>query len=132
MRLEIGERQLLELREEVVTHVVFDVARRADENTPHEKPEVRADDADREEQTAVFQQLAPGHGTREIVNRVLQHAGRGNRDRLRQDDADQAGQKRAAISQTIAKQAPKRRHIRSIARPIQAAGRALMAGFTPG
>ena len=41
MRLEIAERQLLQVREEIVPEVVLDVARHADDDAAHEKPEQR-------------------------------------------------------------------------------------------
>ena len=46
-----------QMREEVVAHVVLDVARRADEDPPHQEPEDAADDADRQQQRAVQREL---------------------------------------------------------------------------
>ena len=49
------ERQLLQMREEVVPHVVLDVAGGADQNPAHEEPEHAADQADRQQERAVAQ-----------------------------------------------------------------------------
>ena len=47
------KRQLLQMREEVVAHVVLDVARRADQDPPHQEAEDAADYANRQEERAV-------------------------------------------------------------------------------
>ena len=50
VRLEVRQRQLLQVREEVVPHVVLDVPRRADQDAAHQEAEDAADEADRNEQ----------------------------------------------------------------------------------
>ena len=76
----IRERQRLQVREEVVPHVVLDVARRADENAPHQEPEHAADEADGEQQRAVAEELRARDAARQVVDGVAQHHRRHERD----------------------------------------------------
>ena len=65
------ERQRLQVREEVVPHVVLDVARGADEDAAHQEPEDAADQADAEQQrrrsATSFARVTPA---RQVVDRV--------------------------------------------------------------
>ncbi len=97
VRLEIGERQPLEMREEVVAHVVLDVPRRADENPAHQEAEDAADQADAEQGRAVQRQLRAGHPRGQVVDGVLQHPGRGQRDAGGSDDAGEPEEEVAPI-----------------------------------
>ena len=57
VRLEVRERQPLQMREEVVAHVVLDVARGADQDAARQKQKHAADEADGEQEDAVPEQL---------------------------------------------------------------------------
>ena len=110
MRLVIGERQLLEVRVEIVAHVVFDVPRRADQDAAHQKPEQAAHDADGEQERPVLDELGPGDAARQVVDRVTQDHRRGERHGLGADHADEADQEIAAVAYDVAEQSSKRRH----------------------
>jgi hypothetical protein len=106
VRLEIRQRQLLQVREEVVAHVVLDVAGGADQNPAREELEDAAEQTDREQQRAVAGQLAARHALCEIVDRAPEHGRPGERDRSRHHDACQAEDELAAVAQNVGEQAP--------------------------
>src|SRR6266540_1796505 len=110
MLLEVRQRQLLQVREEVVPHVVFDVARRADEDAALQEQEEPSDQADGEQQQAVFGQLRAGDASLKVVNREAEHQRRRQRDGARADDAHQAEEEGAPIPLDIREQAANRRH----------------------
>ena len=101
-RLEVGDRHLLELREEVVAHVVLDIARRPDEDAAHEEPEDAAADADAEQGGAVQRQLLAGDPGREVVDRMPQYPGRGERDSGGSYDAGEPEEEVATIGPDVA------------------------------
>ena len=99
MRLEVGQRQLLQVREEVVPHVVLDVARRADEDPALQEQEHAADQADGEQQRAVGGELAAGDPAGQIVDGEAEHRRPGERHRPGDDDAGEAEGELAAIAE---------------------------------
>ena len=107
MGLKIRQRQLLQVREEVVPHVVLDVARRADQDPAHEEPEDAADEADGEQEAAVLDELRARDAARQIVDREAQHARCGEPDAGRDDDAAEAEEKIAPIAKNVSQQAAK-------------------------
>ena len=74
-RLVVGERHLLEALEERIAQVVLDVARRTDQDPPHQEAEHRADQGDPEQKSRVHRELLPGDPRVEIVDGVLENPG---------------------------------------------------------
>src|SRR5262249_48052645 len=77
----------------------------------HQIAEDAADQTDAEEERAVRQELRARHSEREVVDRVLEHLGRGERHGLRDDGAGEPEHERAAISAHIAEEAAKGTHL---------------------
>ena len=98
-RLVVGERHLLQPREERVADVVLDVARGADEDVPHQVAEHRADAGDAEQHARVEGELAPGHAGGQIIDGELEDPRREQLDRGGDDDADEAQDELAAVFQ---------------------------------
>jgi hypothetical protein len=86
------------VREEVVPDVVLDVARRRDDDAPHQEQEQAADQGDAEQQAGVHQELALGDGLVQIVDRVLQDPGAEQLERGGGDDADETDDERAPVT----------------------------------
>ncbi len=103
-----GQRQALEVPEEVVADVVLDVARRADDDPPHEEAEDAADDRHADGEQRVDEQLARGDAARQVVDRMLQNPGAGQLDTGRRQRADQADRDRASAPAHIRQQADDR------------------------
>ena len=114
MVLEVREVQPLKGGEEVVAQVVFEVARRAHDDAPHEKPEDAADGCEREQQHAVPADLVEGEPLAQVVDRVLQDPGAAGGDRGCQHHADETGDKSSAITRQVLNQATPGGHFRSI------------------
>ena len=110
MDLEVRERQFLQMGEEVVPHVVLDMARRADQNATLQEAEHAADDADGEEQGAVLEEFGPRHARREVVDRITEHDRRRERDGGRGHDRGQAEQELAAVRACVGNQSPDGSH----------------------
>ena len=108
MRLEVRQRQPLQLREEVVAHVVLDVPRRADDDPAHQEAEHAADQADGEQGRAVQRQLGARHAERQVVDGVLQHPRTGERNRGRSDDAREPEEEIATVGPNVPEQTPER------------------------
>ena len=104
-----AERQLLQLREEVVAHVVLDVARRADDDPAHQEQEQRADAARRRAAAAAYvTSFCRGDAAVEIVDRVLQDPRRQQLEGGREDDADQPEQEPAPVAENVREKASNR------------------------
>src|SRR5262249_59969227 len=115
MRLEIAERQLLEMREEVVAHVVFDIPRGADEDPAHQEAEHAADEADCQKSEPILDELGSGNAAGQVIDRVSENQWRDERDALRADDADEPDQEVAPIAENVGQETAKGRHSPSIA-----------------
>src|ERR1051325_1626543 len=102
------------MREEVVAHVVFDVARRADQDASLQEQEHAANDRDGEEQRTVFEQLRARGVPTQVVDRVAEHQRRGERDRARAHHTDETESERAAVAKDVVQETPKGRHHASI------------------
>ncbi len=111
MGLEIGGRQLLQMREEVVPHVVFDIAGRPDEKPSHQEPEHAADQADSQQQDAVLQQLCARDAPGQIVNGVLENLRRSEGHGLSHDGTREPERKRTPVSAHIAEEPAKGAHL---------------------
>ena len=105
------------MREEVVAHVILDVARRADQDPPLQKLEHAAAQTDREQQRAVTDELDLRRALRERINGTAEHHRSGERNRPRDDDAREAGDELGAIADDVLQEAANRRHTSSIVRP---------------
>ena len=92
------------MAEEVVPQVVFDVARDADDDPPHQEAEDAADDGEAEQQQGVVGQLAARDPRGEIVDRVLQHPRRQLLDAGGRDDAQEADSEGAAVAGEVGPQ----------------------------
>ena len=77
------------MREEVVPHVVLDVARRADQNAARPEAEDAAHQSYCEQLARVEHQLGAGHFGRQIVDGVSQHERRHERNGGGDDRADE-------------------------------------------
>ena len=102
------DRHLLELREEVVAHVVLDVARRPDQDPAHQEAEEAADHPDARAAPAIQGQLPARDPGREVVDGELQHPGRGERDAGGSDDAGKPQEEVATIGPDVSDQTPER------------------------
>ena len=111
MGLKVRQRQLLQVREEVVPHVVLNLAGCADDDAAHEKPGHAADKAGGQQEPAVEDQFRARHVASKIVDRVLEHLRRREQHDLRDDDASESEDERATVSQRVGEQAAKRRHL---------------------
>jgi hypothetical protein len=84
--LVVGQREPLQVGEEVVAEVVLDVARDADDDPAHQEAEHRAHERNAEQHRGVVEQLVARHAGRQVVDGVLedprQHElnGRGEHD----------------------------------------------------
>src|SRR5262249_22061243 len=97
--------------EEVVAHVVFDVARGADEDPAHQEAEDAADEADGQQDRSVLEQLHPRHAAGEIVDRELQNFRRREGDRLSYDRTGQTEQECATVSGDVTEEPAKGAHL---------------------
>ena len=109
-----AERQRLQVREEVVAHVVLDVARRTDEDPPLRKRNSAAGRRDDEQQRAVERRASPRHAAVEVVDGVLQDPRREELDRGRDEDAEEAEHEGATVTEHERQEPTERR-----AHPVQ-------------
>ena len=77
------------MREEVVAHVVLQVARRPDQDASRPEAEHAAHQAYSEQFTRIEHQLGAGHFGRQIVDGVSQHQRRHERNGGGDDRADE-------------------------------------------
>ena len=85
--LEVLERLLLEMGEQVVAQVVLDVARDADDRLPHPELEHPRRQRDPEQGDGVAAELLGGDAAVEIVHGEAQHLRLGERDEVGERDA---------------------------------------------
>ncbi len=114
LRLVVRQRQRLQVREEVVAHVVLDVARRADQDPPRPEAEDAADQADGQQFPGVEQQLAARHPGRQVVDRHSQHQRRRERDGGGGDGTDEPKRKGPPIAPDVAEKPAEGGHRSSI------------------
>src|SRR6266581_4114716 len=120
MCLEVRQRKRLQVREEVVPHVVFDIARSADEDAALQEEKQSADDADCEEQRGIHRQLPSRDAPVQIVDRIAEDQRRSERDGARADHTDEAEEKRTAVAEHVSEKTPKGGHDLSITSTIAA------------
>src|SRR6476620_9600397 len=90
------------MREEIVPHVVLDVARDTGQDAAHQEAEHAADDADAQQQRSPSSELSHGHTDSQIVDGVLQDARRRQPHTRRDDDAPEADEELAAVPFDVA------------------------------
>jgi hypothetical protein len=120
--LEIRRRELLQMSEEVVPHVVLDAPGSPDDDPAHQEPEETADQPNQQQPRPVLQQFAARNTTRQIVDRVLKNLRRGERDRLCDDGASKSQEELPPVSAHVAEEAAKGTHlvVSIILRPMHA------------
>ncbi len=116
MRLVVAERQPLQMREEVVAEVVFELTRGANQQAPGQIAEHAADDGGGERGRAIEQQLARGDAGGEVVDRVLQNPGAGELDRGGDQRAEQPEGDLPSAAADVRQQAAERGHLPSMSR----------------
>jgi hypothetical protein len=99
--LEVGERQPLQVGEEVVPHVVLEMPRGADQDPARPEAEQAADDADAEQGGAVGQQLGPGDPRCQVVDCRPQNEGRCQGDAGGDKGTDQTQGEGPAVTEDI-------------------------------
>ena len=100
-RVEIGGRERLQPREEVVAQVVLEVPRHADDDAAHQEAEAAPDERQREDEARVGAQLRAGHALRQVVDGVLEHPGRRQRGDGRERRAGQPQRESAPVAQHV-------------------------------
>ena len=123
MRLEVRQRQRLQVREEVVPHVVLDVAGRPDENSPLKKEEHPSDQPDGEQQRAVRGQLAAGDPARQIVDGEAEDGRPRQRHGPGDDHAGETEAEFPPIADDVLEKPADRRHDSEYSEATSGAGR---------
>src|SRR4029077_13079826 len=116
VRLEVGERHPLEMREEIVPQVVLEPARRADDDPPHLKTEVTGDAGNQQKQTGRASQLRACHARGQVVDGELQHARHHRKHGRRHREAHESEGKFATVPCEVWKKAANRSHFRKYKR----------------
>ena len=101
VRVEIGGRERLQPREEVVAQVVFEVPRNADDDAPHQEAEHAPDERQAEDEARVRAEFRAGHALRQVVDGVFEHPRRGEGGDGRQCCARQPQRKPASVTQHV-------------------------------
>ena len=114
--LEVGQRQPLQVAEEVVADVELDVPRGNDELLPHLEAEPAADAGDGQQRRGVAAQRRQRGAIREVVDRQPEHPRADELDGGRDQRGEESQRDGALIAADVGKQPPQRRpgHVVSI------------------